>query len=335
MQNIRSMFESATLQLTGWYLMGVMVISISFSILVYNLSVAEFSARLGVIEARLQEREVILSPQFNFEPVRDRQIEEVRHNIITMLVYTNIIILAVATIASYLWARRTLQPIEEAHEAQSRFTSDASHELRTPLTVMQAEIELALRDPKSTKEEYREVLESNKEEVARLTGLSNVLLKIARLDMRSIEWREVELRSIIDEATGSFSLQDQARLHISSGKKPIKFQANPESLTELLIILIDNALKYSTPKTVIEIHGKRRKGRIYCSVSNEGKGIEAGEITNIFRRFYRSDASRTKDGTSGYGLGLSLAKKIAELHNGEISVTSKPGARTTFTLKLP
>ena len=335
MQNIRSMFESATLQLTGWYLMGVMVISISFSILVYNLSVAEFSARLGVIETRLQEREVILSPQFNFEPVRDRQIEEVRHNIITMLVYTNIILLAVATVASYLWARRTLQPIEEAHEAQSRFTSDASHELRTPLTVMQAEIELALRDPKSTKEEYREVLESNKEEVARLTGLSNVLLKIARLDMRSIEWREVELRSIIDEAIGSFSLQDQARLHISSGKKPIKFQANPESLTELLIILIDNALKYSTPNTVIEINGKRRKGRIYCSVSNEGKGIEASEITNIFRRFYRSDASRTKDGTSGYGLGLSLAKKIAELHSGEITVSSKPGARTTFTLKLP
>lgn len=335
MQNIRSMFESATLKLTGWFLLGIMILSISFSVLVYNLSVAEFSARLGVIEARLQEREVILSPRFNFENVRDHQIEEVRHNIITMLVYANIIILAVASIASYLWARRTLQPIEEAHEAQSRFTSDASHELRTPLTVMQAEIELALRDPSASKADYKEVLQSNHEEVARLTGLSNVLLKIARLDTRNIDWAEVELRAIIEDAIGSFSTKDQERIHMVTSKKPIKLQANPESITELFIILIDNALKYSTPDTTIEVVGKRRKGRVYCSVSNEGKGIEPSEINSIFRRFYRSSTSRAKDASTGYGLGLSLAKKIAELHSGEITVLSKPGVRTTFTLKLP
>lgn len=335
MQNIRSMFESATLQLTVWFLLGIMLLSISFSVLIYNLSIAEFSARLGVIEARLEEREVILSPQFDFEAVRDRQLEEVRHNIVTTLVYTNIIILVVATVASYLWARRTLKPIEEAHEAQSRFTSDASHELRTPLAVMRAEIDMALRNPRAKKNAYRDILQSNLEEVDRLTGLSDVLLKIARLDIRGIDWQEVELGRLIENALHSFSEEDIRRIHVGNSKKPIKFQANPDSMTELFIILLDNALKYSTPGSLIGIASMRRKGRIYCSVTNEGEGIKAEEIESIFQRFYRSSTSRTTTSTTHYGLGLSLAQKIVELHHGEITVKSTPGELTTFTVKLP
>lgn len=335
MQNIRSMFESATLKLTTWYLLGIMLLSFGFSVLVYNLSLGEFSARMGVIETRLQEREVVLSPRFDFNAIRDRQVDEVRRNIVTVLVYTNLVILAIASIASYLWARRTLQPIEEAHEAQSRFTSDASHELRTPLAVMQAEIELALRDKKATKNDYREVLESNKEEVARLSGLSNVLLKIAQLDTRNIEMKDVQLSEMLQAAISSFGGDDQKRIHISTPKKSMILQANPESFTELIIILLDNALKHSTPKTPIQLHAKKYKGKICCSVTNQGKGISEQEIDSIFRRFYRADASRTKNATTGYGLGLSLAKKIADLHHGEIVVKSTPGETTTFTVRLP
>lgn len=335
MHNIRTMFESATLKLTAWFLLGAMLLSVSFSILIYNLSLAEFSARLGVIEARLEEREVILSPQFNFELVRDRQLEEVRHNILTTLIYTNLIILAVASVASYLWARRTLRPIEEAHEAQSRFTSDASHELRTPLAVMLAEIDMALRNPKSTKHTYREILHSNREEVERLTGLSEVLLKIARLDARGIDWEEVELQPLIQSAINSFSEEDRQRIKTQFSKKPIKLQANPDSLTELFVILIDNALKYSTPKSLIEVAARRHKGRIQCRVTNDGEGIRPDEIESIFRRFYRSSASRTNTSSISYGLGLSLAQKIIELHHGEISVHSIPHEQTTFTVKIP
>jgi signal transduction histidine kinase len=334
MQNIRSMFESATLQLTAWYLLGVMLLSVSFSVLIYNLSIAEFSARLGVIETRLEEREVVLSPRFDFEAVQRRQLVEVRQNIVTTLVYTNLVILAIASVASYLWARRTLRPIEEAHEAQSRFTSDASHELRTPLSVMQAEIEMALRNPKATKREYREILESNHEEVARLTGLSNVLLKIAHLDLRSISWQEANLQTILETAIQSFSAQDQARIQLHKSKKVIKIHANPESFTELIIILLDNALKYSTPDTPVQLSARRQKGRIYCSVTNEGPGISSDEIGSIFHRFYRSNSTRTYSQSPSFGLGLSLAKKIAELHHGEISVKSTPHKQTTFTVKI-
>lgn len=333
--SIQAMFTSATLKLTAWYLLGVMLLSIGFSVLVYNLSVGEFTARLGVIETRLRENEFGVPAEFDFSTVRTRQLNEARHNIITVLLYTNLIILGVGGVASYAWARRTLRPIEEAHEAQSRFTSDASHELRTPLAIMQTEIESVLRDSSAKKSLYKETLESNLEEVNRLSKLANLLLKIAQLDTASLTWQTVDIIDAASQAVQSFSQSQQARIKLVAPKKLFIHHANPESLTELIIILIDNALKYSNPNTRITLTLYREKGRTCCNVTNEGKGIEPKDINCIFRRFYQADTSRNTTTAAGYGLGLSLAQKIVELHRGDISVKSIPHQTTTFTVRLP
>lgn len=335
MYSVRSMFASATLKLTVWYLSGVMLLSLGFSLLVYNLSLGEFSARLSVIETRLKESNIQISHGFDFNIVRQRQLQEARRNLITMLLYVNLIILGIGGVGSYVWARRTLQPIEEAHEAQTRFTSDASHELRTPLAVMQAETESVLRDKTATKAIYRETLESNLEEVQRLATLSNLLLKLARLDTDSLTWQSVSVAVAAQRAVQSFSAQQQKRITITARRKLFVPHANPESLTELFVILLDNALKYSTPHTPIIVRLYKEKGRACCSVTNQGKGISQEEIDYIFSRFYQADTARNKAVNSGYGLGLSLAKKIVELHRGDIAVKSAKNGNTTFTVKLP
>ncbi len=334
MYNIQKMFTSATVKLTVWYLLIVMVISLGFSLLLYTASLGEFSERFKTIEARLREE----SPQqdkFNFSDFRKNQLDVARQNMITLLIYSNLVILGVGGAASYLWARQTLRPIEEAHEAQARFTSDASHELRTPLAIIQAEIESTLRDKTATKADYKEILESNLEEVNRLHKLSNLLLKLARLETDLLEWKSINLVDATKQAINSFTLSQQKRIKLTTSHKKIFLNnVNPESITELVVILIDNALKYSTPNTSILVSVKKEKSHIYCSVTNQGKGIDEKDINHIFQHFYQAETSRSKDVNSGYGLGLALAKKIINLHKGEITVTSVKNDKTTFTIKF-
>lgn len=335
MQNIQRMFTSATLKLTAWYLLGIMLLSFGFSVLVYQLAQGEIAARLSVIETRIQGDGWRVPDTFDFGTVQQRQLDEARHNIIAVLLNVNIIILAIGGVASHAWARRTLKPIEEAHEAQSRFTSDASHELRTPLAIMQTEIEGILRDKTATKADYRDTLTSNLEEVERLSTLSNLLLTMARLETDSLTWQPVDLVATTERARQTLAADDQQRITITHDKKVHTCRANQESLLELCIILLENALQHSPAGTPITVHVRREMGKNCIRISNEGPGIQPKDIEKIFQRFYRADSARTSGNTAHYGLGLSLAKKIVELHHGSITVASQPGKLTTFTIKLP
>jgi signal transduction histidine kinase len=336
MQNIQRMFHSATVKLTLWYLAGIMILSVIFSILIFGLASSELDARFNVIESRLENRGTQIPNMVNFTQIRTNEIAAAQHNILMVLLYANIVIFAIGGIGSYLWARRTLEPIEAAHEAQARFTSDASHELRTPLTIMKAELELALRDKQSTTGELRGVLRSNLQEVDRMSGLVNTLLRIARSEADSLTFETVDCaRDIIQPAIHSFMTRsDQIQYHAPA--KPIMLAANTDSLIELCIILLDNALKYSDGSKPVRITS-RRKGRstVEIAVKNHGRGISKEDISRIFHRFYQASRSHTKREDSGYGLGLALAKKITEIHHGEISVTSVQGGETTFTIRLP
>ncbi len=335
MQNVQNMFQSATLKLTVWYLLGVMLLSIIFSLIVYNFASGELYARFEVIETRLAQNTTLLDETgFSFETVRDRQISEARHNIVIMLIYANLSLLGVASVAAYLWARRTLQPIEAAHEAQARFTSDASHELKTPLAVMKTEIEVALSDPHAQKRDYRETLASTLEEVDRLSHLSNTLLKLAKLEHSSLEWRVFNITDPVDMAMRSLGERAE-RVDVRAMKKLPDIEANPSSITELIVVLLDNAIKYSPSKSRVTIALRRRTRAVEISVTNTGKGIDAEQLPHIFTRFYRGDPSRKQHHAAGYGLGLPLAKKIVELHHGELTATSQPGTFTTFTVRLP
>lgn len=335
MQNISKMFRSVTLKLTIWYLAGIMVISIAFSLLVYNFASGELYARFEVVEARLAQSTTLLDQSnFDFESVRDRQIAEAKHNIIGMLLYANLAVLVVASAASYVLAKRTLRPIEAAHEAQTKFTSDASHELKTPLAVMKTELEVILADRTATKHDYREILASNLEEVDRLSELSSTLLKLARLEYSELEWRTFNITETID--TAIHSLGERAdRIDIEAVKKLPDIEANPASITELAVVLLDNALKYSPVNSRVVVTLKRRVRSVELSVTNSGVGIAPDKLPHIFTRFYRASSSRTLEENASYGLGLPLAKKIVELHHGELTATSQPGVFTRFTVRLP
>ncbi len=325
---MKQLFESATLKLTAWYLAILLTISLVFSIIIYEISMNEIRTRLGVFETHLQELNNLFIPP---EGARSQEVQNARINLFVALVYANFSVAILAGIASYFAARRTLQPIEALHDAQSRFTSDASHELRTPLAVMKSELEVALRDHKLSKSEMRELLESNLEEVDRLTALSETLLRLSRHEFARLEMSPVNIVDIVEQACKAQKLPKK-RLFFESTTKRYQITGNNASLSELVMILLDNALRYSPDDSQVAVIMRTRRDTIHLQVTNTGPGIQKQELPYIFDRFYRADKSRTSKSDSGFGLGLSLAKKIADLHTVPITIASNPGKSTTATV---
>lgn len=313
------MFHSATLKLTAWYAGIIIAISLLFSVLIYTIASREVSLQLD--------------DYLSSTTLRALQQQKAEHNLINNLAATNLVIWLAGSIGSYYLARRTLRPIEEAHEAQSRFTSDASHELRTPLASMKVELEVALRDPHLQKTEMRELLASNLEEVNKLTNLSQTLLQLSQLDHANITREKVALNATVSSVTGRFKAH--SRIALTLPAQPLHVIANEPNVEELLTILVDNALKYSPENSKITVTVTKQKNMAGFEVSNTGDGIPADVLPHIFDRFYRADTSRTGGKKRGYGLGLSLAKKIVELHGGELTASSAPGGVTTFQVLLP
>lgn len=323
------MFQSATLKLTGWYLLILMATSVVFSAAIYEMTTSELGTRLERFERNLQ-----ITPGRIGQPLellRANETNKASANIITSLVVANALIFVLGGGASYLLARRTLKPIKESHEAQSRFTSDASHELRTPLAAMKTEIEVALRDKKATTGELKDVMKSTLEEVDKLTNLSQMLLDLSRLDHGKLKSSAVNLQKITKEVIARYNVSSK-RIMVKAAKKVVVL-GNEAAITELLSVLVDNALKYSPTDSLVVVSITGLEKQVSFEIINTGDGIAHDKLPYIFDRFYRADSSRTD--RAGYGLGLSLAKKIVELSHGELSVTSTPGSSTIFTVILP
>ncbi len=325
------MFKSATLKLTGWYLLILMATSIVFSLAIYESTFSEVTFRLDRLQNSFRLQPGILPDHTN--NLTANEVSDASVHIVTELIYANLVILIGGGFVSYLLARRTLRPIEEAHDAQARFTSDASHELRTPLAAMKSEIEVALRDKNATKEELQEVLKSNIEEVDKLTSLSEMLLNMSRLDHDKLELTAVDIFDLAKNVTEIYDKSNH-RVIIKAVKRPL-VEGNETALQELISVLVDNALKYSTEDSKVYITISTSSRQAKFSIKNFGPGIEADVLPHIFDRFYRADNSRAKHVNKGYGLGLALAKKIVELHSGELSATSTPGKTTVFSVALP
>jgi signal transduction histidine kinase len=144
------------------------------------------------------------------------------------------------------------------------------------------------------------------------------------------------LKDISAEATQKVSAIATAKdIVIENKVDNIHLKGNETTLTELLVILLDNAIKYSESKTTIKITSYQHDNYAYIKIADQGQGIAKLDLPHIFDRFYRSDLSRSKKETNGYGLGLSIAKKIVEDHKGSIKVKSILGKGSIFTIKLP
>lgn len=334
------MFHKTYLKLTGLYLLIIMGIGLFFSAIIYQSAVHEFNqdyARQGVVIERLPNYRPTDRVLSQFLDQRRAEYNQAKAHILNRLVLINLIILGGGGVLSYYLARRTLQPIEEAHQALERFTADASHELRTPLAVMQTENEVALMDPKLTLNEAKSQIKSNLEELAKLAILADGLLRLARQESNPEDHVEVPVETLVSNAIARTAPAAEAKhMLIGSDVKPnLVVKGDQNSLVEAIVTLLDNAIKYSPDKSEVRISAHKVSKNLIIEVKDQGTGIKAGELPHIFERFYRADSARSKQGASGYGLGLAIAKNIIDTHEGSITAKSKPGKGSTFTIQLP
>jgi two-component system OmpR family sensor kinase len=230
--------------------------------------------------------------------------------------------------------------LQAAFERQKQFTSDASHELRTPLAIMRGDIEVTLRRER-TFDEYQRVLGSTLDEIVRLSRLVEDLLLLTRADIGKIELqcRPVNLsqlcRDLIDYINPLARQRGQQLLLTADPVgEDLILVADEQRLRQLLLNLVDNAIKYTDRGGRIELALARKGGEIIIRVIDNGRGIPAADLPRIFDRFFRR--SKMAGGTSapGTGLGLSISKWIVESHGGTIGVQSRPGHGTEFTVTI-
>jgi len=230
--------------------------------------------------------------------------------------------------------------INEMHVASQRmwqYLSNISHEMRTPLAALRAETEVALRWAR-TEDEYRQVLSSNIEELDRITKTVSEMLELARAEAGQVEVTHktenvTELARAAIGAMEALAAQRGVTLHIEEAPDVIAEIAS-EHVLRLLLILLDNAIKYSYAPGDVRVAVRERSGWALIMVTDKGRGIAAEDLPHIFERFYRSQGGRTRE-IEGAGLGLSHADWIVKAHQGKIEVDSKVGHGTRFIVWLP
>jgi two-component system OmpR family sensor kinase len=230
-----------------------------------------------------------------------------------------------------------LARLDAAFRQMRQFSADASHELQTPLTILKGELEVALRSPRSP-EEYQRVLNSGLEEINRISHLVEGLLLLARADagVLRMDLRPVDLKQLVEEVYKQVKvLADSRSVKISlDSVERVSVRGDCEHLRRVLLNLVDNGIKY-TPAgghVALSLQGKGEWASL--QVSDTGIGLSREDQEQVFQRFYRAAKTRSEGGQST-GLGLCIARSIAEAHGGRIEVESTPGKGSTFTVLLP
>ena len=339
---MRSMFKSARISLTLFYLAVLVGFSFIITFSIRILAEQEYlhsnrvqRGEFHQIILRLPDYAVIGRPGDDFTDFQQQQEAQVRSQLNQDMLVINVIALVVSGALSYWFAGRTLKPIEEAHSAQARFAADASHELRTPLTNMKLENEVFLRQKHFTETEARELIKSNLEEVQRLEGLSSNLLALTQYGSTSLRFDPVAAKHIADTAIKIAKPKAATKgVILKNEAAPAVLRGHQDSLIQLLGILVDNAIKYGPEKGTVTIGGRKQDGHYLLWVQDEGPGIPVKDMPFIFDRLYRGDTARTTT-EGGYGLGLSLAKAIAEANGAELRAQNIQNSGANFMLRIP
>ena len=222
--------------------------------------------------------------------------------------------------------------LESAVNTLSQFAADASHELRTPLSVIRTSAEVALRRARSA-ESYRDSLGEIAEEAERMTQLVEDLLLLARSDAQSAAMPKeaLDLDGVVEEASAQLrGVADARGIRVKSAvqlDRPAMVSGNRTALRRLFLVLLDNAIKYSHPDSEVKIAIAREGQSVGVAIEDSGIGISEADQRHIFQRFYQADQARTD---RGFGLGLSLAERIAREHGATIEVKSQEGAGSRF-----
>jgi two-component system, OmpR family, heavy metal sensor histidine kinase CusS len=229
-----------------------------------------------------------------------------------------------------------LARLEKAVGRIHQFTADASHELRTPVALIRSTAELMLRRER-TPDEYRRALEDIEREAERMTGLTASLLDLAREDAggQAIPLRSIDLNAVVQqvvELSEPLAGERGIEIRASLTTGPAMASANDAGIRRLLLILIDNALKYTPASGVVNVSTSEGGRGIVLAVEDSGSGIDPEALPHIFERFYRASESRNGGGA---GLGLSIAQTIARAHGSTVEVRSSPGEGSRFEITLP
>jgi two-component system sensor histidine kinase CiaH len=341
----KAYLTSSTPQLAGTYLLIIMVMSIGFSCVLYRISFNQLSRQLPPKSFFQQPASLAQGQQAGYQdsapPKIDQflkqRIDDGRSELLKHLLYLNIGTLCLGSIMSYILARRSLKPIEQAMEAQAQFVSDASHELRTPLTAIQTSNEVFLRRTNVKLPDALKLIEQNTEDVRRLKKLSDGLLNLTQHNKSVVRRHPLNLQTLISDAmTAVVPQATQKRITVHDSVENIAVFADEGIVVQILVILLDNAIKYSHSNKNIYLTSTNKGKHAYIAVRDEGIGIRPSDIQHLFQRFYRADNARTHNNErSGYGLGLSIAKQMAENIGATIFVESTLGIGSVFTFKLP
>lgn len=247
------------------------------------------------------------------------------------------IIIITSIIASYILSRKTLKPIFQAWEKQTEFVQNAAHELRTPLTIIQAKQQLLLKEPESRIIDKSEDISLTINETRRLTKLVKELMILATADSNQLEVKK-ELKNI-DDVVKEVASPYIEYAQMQNKKLELELNCNKEvnidlsKITELLIILLDNAIKYTKEGENIKVITHCKDGKATIEVADEGIGISDEQKKHLFERFYRADKARTRE-TGGTGLGLAIAQTIVKAHGGTIKVYNNTPKGTRFVVKV-
>lgn len=264
--------------------------------------------------------------------------QSIVNNFIKILFICTIIFVLLSITASYFLAKRSMNPIINSWSKQSEFVENASHELRTPLTIVQSKLEHLLTKPEDTIMNQFESIGLSLSEIRRMNIMTTHLLTLARADSleQQLQKETVNLGNLVNEVIHPFyelaELEQKEIITQIHSERIISIDKN--RIHQLLVILLDNALKYTRPQDKIHVVLREDPEYLTIDVSDTGIGIREENIKRVFDRFYREDKARIKE-TGGTGLGLSIAQWIVESHNGTIRVSSKPSIGTTFQVKLP
>lgn len=259
------------------------------------------------------------------------------NDVIKTLTIGSGLILLISLIASYFLSKKTLKPIIESYEKETEFVQNASHELRTPLTIIQAKQELLLQEPNSKIIDKSEDISVSLQETRRLTKLIKELMILAKSDASRYEINKEKtnvdelIENLLTPYIELYNEQNrEIKLDLNYKKE---FNLDKDKISELLIILLDNAIKYTKENDEITVKTYEENKKLIIEVQDTGIGISNEAIGKIFDRFYREDKSHSRK-IGGNGLGLSIAQIIVSSHSGTIKALHNKPKGTIFQIKL-
>jgi two-component system sensor histidine kinase CiaH len=314
-------FDKALLKLTAIFSAILLVVCVGFSAAIYT-SAANGFERANFDRPPRPDWQMNIRDEVNmFVNERD---ERVKQELLMELIIINLVVLIGGLFASYYLARWTLKPINDNMESQKDFVSNASHELRAPLNIMKLENEILRKNKKATKSEYEKLVDSNLEEIDNLSNLCAQLLSLSRNE--KFELAAVDVGSVSSkQITKIAAVAKQKNISVCNQITDQKITANQSALGEIILILLDNAVKYSPKNSTVTIKNDGHK----ILIIDEGLGIKDTDLPHIFERFYQADQSHS---AKGYGLGLSLARHLAGQQGLKVSADKNQPTGSVFII---